>query len=293
MLDRRSFLRLCAAAGVAGPSIFAADRKKDQVVLGCFNRPWARWGFVPSLKGVKDAGYNTVGLLTRDKAEPFIGVEATPEYLDKLSQQIADQGLKANMGSLRTRHDIAVEESVRELRAQIDNAARLRLSHILSFGVDKPSQYEHYYKVMRDGARYAADKNVKLVLKPHGGGSGASEEILRCVEKVDHPNFHIWYDAGNIIHYTGKDPVAELEPIVRLVTGFCAKDCAAQRGDVMIQFGAGKVDFDKVFERLAKENFSGPVMVEGCAGKTLEEVTANARSNRLFLEKSLRAARLI
>ena len=50
----------------------------------------------------------------------------------------------------------------------------------------------------------------------------------------------IWYDAGNIIYYTGKNPVEELKPIAQHVTGFCAKDCGALQGDVMIQFGTGK-----------------------------------------------------
>ena len=63
------------------------------------------------------------------------------------------------------------------------------------------------------------------------------------MKAVKHPNFKIWYDAGNIIYYTGKDPVEELKPIAQHVTGFCAKDCAALKSDVMIQFGTGKVDF--------------------------------------------------
>ena len=73
-------------------------------------------------------------------------------------------------------------------------------------GMDRPDQYEHYFKVMADAAAYAKERKIKLVMKPHGGSSGASEEILRCIEKVNHPNFKIWYDAGNIIYYTGKDP---------------------------------------------------------------------------------------
>ena len=64
---------------------------------------------------------------------------------------------------------------------------------------------------------------MHIVLKPHGGGSGASEEILRCLEKVAHANFKIWYDAGNIIYYTGKDPLAELEPIANTSLAFARR----------------------------------------------------------------------
>src|SRR6185369_4064073 len=111
-------------------------------------------------------------------------------------------------------------------------------------------EYEHFYHVMRDAAAYAAERRVKLVMKPHGGGSGASAEIVAAMKAVSHPNFKIWYDAGNIIYYTGKDPIAELRPIAPHVTGFCAKDCAAVESDVMIQFGTGRVDFAGVFKVL-------------------------------------------
>jgi sugar phosphate isomerase/epimerase len=139
---------------------------------------------------------------------------------------------------------------------------------------------------MQDAAPYAQERGLKLVLKPHGGASGASEEILRCMDKVKHPNFKIWFDAGNIIYYTGKDPVEQLRPIANQVTGFCAKDCGKEKGDVFIQFGTGKVDFSAVFTVLKNAGFNGPVMVECCAlGDTPEIVTANAAKNREFLEK--------
>jgi len=123
------------------------------------------------------------------------------------------------------------------------------------------------------------------VLKPHGGGSGSSEEILRCLKQVNRPNFKIWYDAGNIIYYTGKDPIEELKPIAQHVTGFCAKDCSGKKGDVMIEFGTGKVDFHGVYSELKKAGFNGPSVVECAGGKTLPEVTASARANRHFLER--------
>ena len=127
----------------------------------------------------------------------------------------------------------------------------------MSFGADNPEQFAHYFKVMSDAAAYAEDKDIKLVMKPHGGISGASDEILHVIKDVNHRNFSIWYDAGNIIHYTGKDPVAEIDPIARHITGFCAKDCGEVKGDVMIQFGEGKVDFTGVFKRLKATGSTG------------------------------------
>jgi sugar phosphate isomerase/epimerase len=283
-MNRRQFIRVTAASTLC-LSAFGATPKWE---IGCFNRAWTKWGFDESLDGVKEAGYKVIGLLTRSKTEPFIGADATPEYLDRIKKKIAARGLKANMGAIRVKLDGELAEGKRDLRQQIDNAKTLGLEWLLSFGVDKPQDYERYYGLMADASAYAKERGIKVTLKPHGGSSGAAEEILRSIEKINHPNFSIWYDAGNIIHYTGKDPVAELEPIAKHITGFCAKDCATQKGDVMIQLGTGKVDFKAVFAKLKAAGFNGPIMLEGSLpGATPTEATANARANREFLEKTI------
>ena len=82
------------------------------------------------------------------------------------------------MGALRTRHAIPLEESKKETRTQIDNAHGLGLTYLLTFGVERPEEYEHYYRVMSDAAAYAQERKIKLVMKPHGGSSGAAGEIV-------------------------------------------------------------------------------------------------------------------
>lgn len=288
-MNRRQFIQQSILASTAATFLGSTGLSKGvNWEIGCFNRPWTKWSLDQTVKAIKAAGYKTMGLLTRTKDDPFIAAEATPEYLQALKGRIAAAGLTANMASLRTRHDIALEDSIRDARKQIDNARFLSLKHLLSMGVDKPDQFEHYLKVMRDSAAYAQDKGIRLAMKPHGGISGASDEILRVIKQINHPNFSIWYDAGNIIYYTGKDPIAELEPIVKHVTGFCAKDCGEPKGEVMIQFGTGKVDFAAVFKKLKSAGFNGPVMVECCRiGQTPEETASNAAANREFLERVL------
>lgn len=289
-MHRREFIYQTIFASTAMTVLNSAEAEARGVnwQIGCFNRPWTRWPFDQTLKEIKASGYKTTGLLSRTREEPFIGADATPEYLESLKKRIAASGLAANMGTLKSRHNIPFEDSIREVRKQIDNAHFLSLKYVMSFGADKPDEFAHYFKVMKDAAAYAQDKEIRLVMKPHGGISGSSDEILRVIKEVDHRNFSIWYDAGNIIHYTGKDPVTEIDPIAPHITGFCAKDCGEIKGDVMIQFGAGKVDFPAVFKRLKATGFNGPVMVECCkVGQTPEETTANARANLEFLEKIL------
>ena len=305
-MNRRAFLQTTVAAATAvtaSPLLRTASAasggKGVTWPIGCFNRAWTKWPYDVALDGIKAAGYQLTGLLTRHplyengapvpkQFEAFAGAEATPEYLEALRKRIAARGLADNMCALRNSFSGQAADVIKEVRAQIDHAKVLSLEFVLTFGVAKPDEYENFFQSMADGAAYAQERGVKLVMKPHGGSSGSSEEILAALKKVNHPNFKIWYDAGNIIYYTGKDPVADLDPIAEHVTGFCAKDCLDKGKDVMIQFGTGKVDFVGVFKKLKAAGFNGPIMVEGiAAGATPEETNENARKNREFLERTL------
>jgi sugar phosphate isomerase/epimerase len=270
------------------PSLTAGASEKPVWPIGCFNRAWTNWSYDEALDGIAGAGYRLTGLLSSHRGEVFTAATATPEYLDGLRKRIAQRGLAVNVTALHFRPDAALEDNLRDLRKQIENAARLELKFMLTFGVDKSQQFENFYKLMADAAAQGEKRGLQIVMKPHGGASGASEEILRCLNQVGHSNFKIWYDAGNIIYYTGKNPVAELEPVARHVSGFCAKDCPGPKGEVMSQFGTGKVDFKAVFTKLKSAGFNGPILVEGVkVGATPDETTANARANREFLEKTL------
>ncbi|MSR60415.1 MAG: sugar phosphate isomerase/epimerase [Planctomycetaceae bacterium] len=265
----------------------AAD-PTTQWPIGCFNRPWGRWSYDESLDGMKSAGFRLTGFVGDHKGELFLKPEATAEYLENLKERIESRGLTAIVAWFHTVHDVPLREAIKGSRQQIDNAQHVGLKYLLSGGVGAQAQYENYYKVMADAAAYAQDRSIQIVVKPHGGNVATADDLLKCLAEVNHPNFRIWYDAGNIIHYTGKDPVIEAERLAAKTTGFCAKDCAAEKGDVMLQFGDGKVDFAAVFSKLKQGKFKGPVMVECCGGKTLAEVTAAARANREYLERVFR-----
>ena len=266
-----------------GPS--QRSRKSNDWTIGCFNRPWGRWTYDEALRGIQSAGFRVTGLLGDHANEQFILPEAGREYLHALKQRIESSGLSINLAFLRTNYQKPFKEVIRTTRTQIDNATKLGVRFLLATGADRPDAVEHSYRVLADSAEYAADRKIQIVLKPHGGSLATANDMLRCIKHVDHPNLRIWYDAGNIIHYTGADPVADVEQVASYVTGFCAKDCATKKGDVMIQFGKGNVDFHGVFRKLKQAKFQGPVMIECCAGRSWDEVTDSARNNRLFLEQ--------
>ena len=236
-MNRREFILTSAMATTASmlplPAFSAAEKVPTVFIIGPsaasiahgLRRRIRIGGLDVAFDGIKAAGYKIVGLLRGDARDHLTNSAATPEYLTQLKKRIADRGLKVNMSALRTKNELSVEDQIKDMRKQIENARFLGAEFGLTFGVDSPKFFDNYYKVMHDASAFAQEKGLKVVLKPHGGASGAAEEIVRCMKEVNHPNFKIWFDAGNIIFYTGKDPATEqLKPIVEHVTGFCAKD---------------------------------------------------------------------
>jgi sugar phosphate isomerase/epimerase len=239
------------------------------------------------LDGIRSAGYRTIGLQTTTPADKWVSA-TSKDYLAALKDKVAARGLTAIEGRLTTKDGAALDAATADIRQQIDNAKFLGLSCLINTGTAKPAAYEGWYQQMNYAAKYGADAGVQIVTKPHGGVIADAADLLKCLEKVNHKNLGIWYDSGNMIFYTGKDPLQEMEPLLPHITAFTAKDCAGKGAEVMTQFGTGKVDFVATFKRLKKAGFKGPIMVESCAvGATAAETTKNAEANRKFLEAAL------
>lgn len=289
---RRAFLKTAAVAltaiATSRPSLAAGSASGGPWEICCLNRPWVKWSLDEMLDGVKAAGYRTVGLQTVSKAIPFIGPGATREHLDELKQKIPARGLKATMGRLTTQEAKPFADATAEIRLQIDRAQELGLRVLINTGTTKPEHYGPWYRLMAFAAACGADRGIQIVTKPHGGVNASAAELLVCLEKINHANFGLWYDAGNVLYYTGKDSLAELEPIAAHVSAFVAKDCVGRNGEIMIQFGTGQVDFAGLFRRLKRAGFKGPVWVETCAiAATAAGTTRNAQQNREFLARLL------
>jgi sugar phosphate isomerase/epimerase len=274
------------------------------------------------LDAIKAAGYTSVDMLSiappvARGAAPAGGTPTpppqrgpaavSPEMVSALKEKLVARGMVSTVCSLSIRTDVALADAVTAARQQITNAHALGQKFALYLGLEKESLYIHATKVLADAAAFGKERGVQVAIKQHHGLNNTGGELVGWVRQVNHPNFGIFHDAGNVIYYTAKDPVAQLEIVGPYVIGVVAKDCLGPhfqereagapsfgssvpdpRGDeVMIQFGTGKVDFAGMFKKLKTYGFNGPIFVEGTAvGETVQETIANARANREFLEKA-------
>jgi sugar phosphate isomerase/epimerase len=298
--------------------------------IGCHTRPFTSFRASQTanpdyvLDAVKAAGFEYADMIAAgggggrgaasaanagsgNAAPPGRGQPATPEAVAELKQKLAARGLKSNIANLPTAaKGTPFADAAANARAIVGNAHTLGQKYALNLGIEDEERWVEWCKVLADAAAFGQERGVRVVVKHHHGLNNTSMDLLGWIKQVNHPNFGVFFDPGNVVYYTGRDPVKELEIIGPHVQGVVAKDCTAPHfmeravGDppfgaavtgpgnpeVMIQFGTGKVDFAAFFKKLKSVGFSGPVMIEGTeVGKTLEQTVANARANREFLEK--------
>jgi sugar phosphate isomerase/epimerase len=317
---RREFMTTASALAVAA-WIPATGRPQQRTggggksVIGCHTRPFTTFRASQAdnpdyvLDAVKGAGFQYADMISAGAGGGRNGAPPTAEAIAALKQKLAARGLKTNIANFPTApKGVSLGDAIKSVHTLIDNAHALGQKYALNLGIEEEERWVEWCKVLSDAAAFGAERGVKVVVKHHHGLNNTSMDLLAWIKQVNHPNFGVFFDPGNVVYYTGKDPVKQLEIIGPHVTGVVAKDCSAPHfleravGDppfgskmagagnpeVMIQLGSGKVDFPAFFQKLKSFGFNGPVMLEGTeVGATLDQTIANARANREFLEKLL------
>lgn len=294
-LSRRGFLAGAAAGAVTLPALSQAAatqpasgkpaRKPWQI--GCYTRPWGAHEYTVALDAVAEAGFKYVGLMTT-KGGLVLSAATTPEQAARIGEEIRKRKLEvlSTYGG-----EIPVQESLEAgiagMRRLIDNCAAVGCRSLLMGGIGDQKYYDAYYKAIGECCGYAAEKKLAVTVKPHGGLNSTGPQCRKCIEQVNHPNFTLWYDPGNIYYYSdGKlDPVDDAPAVDGIVTGMCVKDYEHPK-KVDVTPGTGRVNFKAVLSRLAKGGFTGgPLVIECLASRdTLAGTLAEAKKAKAFLE---------
>ncbi len=292
MLTRRQFLGAGSALSALGAvAASAAGSEPPKWTIGCFTRPWADVELPAALDAIADAGYRHVGLMsTKLPRRLVLTAEVSEEEAGRIAAEIRERRLSVVSvygGDIPA--GVSRKAAADALHRLIDLCAICGSRNLLMGGVGRRELYDAYYGAIADCCDHAQAKGVELSLKPHGGLNATGPECRAAVEKVNHPNFRIWYDPGNIFYYSeGRlDPVADAPSVAGLVTGMCVKDYdPAAPSRVLVTPGDGRVDFRAVLDRLIAGGFrGGPLVVECLRPVEGAARVAEARRAREFLER--------
>jgi sugar phosphate isomerase/epimerase len=293
-----------AGAIVAADAVALADVEEtspagaERWQVGCYTRPWAEHDWRVALDAIAEAGFKHAGLMsTKSQTGRVISLETSTDEARQIGEEAAKRGLKIPSvygGGFPVQNSL--EDGIGGLRKLIDNCAAAKARSLMIGGTGDKDLYGRYYKAVAEVCDYAAEKQVGIVLKPHGGLNATGPQCRKAIELVAHKSFTLWYDPGNIYYYSeGElDPVEDAPSVAGIVTGMCVKDFMMSRKDgklvrdVMINPGEGRVDFPAVLDRLRKGGFTrGPLVIETLARGDLPALLAAARKARVFVEHLL------
>jgi sugar phosphate isomerase/epimerase len=293
-MSRRELLGTAMKAGVAGVaatqlsrSAGAAEGEAKPYRIGLYTRPWDQYDYRVALDAIAEAGFTDAGLMTtKSDTRLVISAKTTPEEAQAVDAECKQRKLHVPSvygGGIPVKESL--EAGIAGLRKLIDNCAIVKADNLLMGGVGE-DLHEPYYKAIAECCDYAAEKNVGISVKPHGGSNANAAQCRKIVESVNHDNFRIWFDPGNTFYYSdgALDPVDDAATVDGLVVGMCIKDFLPPK-NVMVTPGDGQVDFPKVLARLQQGGFKSGALVIECLSKGDEaHLIGEAKKARAFVE---------
>ena len=301
--NRRQFLKSTTtliAAGTTATAFFSCGKSEKAVneklqnwKIGFYTRPWSSYDYKTALDAIAETGCKYVGLMTTNsKNKLVISKETTEEEALKVKEEVKKRGLAVASvwgGNFDVKNSL--QSGIQDLRKIIDNCFACGSENLLIGGTGDEVLFENYYKAVAECCDYAQEKGVELALKPHGGLNSTGPQCRQIIEKVNHGNFRLWYDPGNIFYYSkGElDPVQDVKTVADIVAGMCVKDYLHPQ-IVAVTPGTGLVDFNQVFSILKENGFSkGSLIVEVLKPGDLKELQTEAIKTKNFISQVLTA----
>ena len=296
--SRRKFLETAIKAttiGIIAPHLdvsnAAPSPSQSRWRIGCYTRPWDKYDYRMALDAIAEAGFKYVGLMTtQSDSKLVISAKTTPEEVLQVRDEVKKRKLEVLSvwaGNFNVKD--SMEQGLDDLKRMIENSSLCGSKSLLIGGIGDDALVERYYQVVAKCCDFAKEKGIELALKPHGGTNATGPQCRKIIEQVNHPNFRLWYDPGNIFYYSNGelDPVQDSVTVSGIVTGMCVKDYLHPK-NVAVTPATGQVDFKQVFSNLAKGGFSsGPLVIEVLTPGSETELVAHAVQAREFLQRIL------
>ncbi len=295
---RRSFLELSALsmASLAWHHTRgqeeAEKKKPTQFQIACMTLPYNKFPLARALEGIAKAGYRFVAWGTthieagNSKGQPVMPEDAPPEQAAELAKRCRDLGLEPLLmfSGIYPEHAKAIEV----FKNRIAQAAAAKLPQVLTFGHTNGPNRKVWVERFKQLGPIARDAGVLLVVKQHGETGEVTGEIVR---EVDDANVRVNYDAGNVMDYTqGKvNPLDDIQTCSELIHSFCMKDHRMFPESQDCAPGFGEIDHYRLLSQVAWKGHAIPLCCENISvprvkATTVEEIDANARRTREFLE---------
>ena len=294
-MRRREFLAAAVAAPALAPVPAASAPTRFQ--MACMTLPYSAFPAERAFEGIRQTGYRYVawGVNHRDaggKPRPLLALDAPASEAARLAARCRALDLEPVM--MFATVNLEAKDALDAHLRRIEQAAAARIPFLLTFGKTQPGEYESVIRNLKAMAPRAQAAGVTVVIKQHGGNSATGAACARILSEVGEPSIRICYDAGNVLDYENKDPIADIQTCWRDIRAFAIKDHRNTPKDEDCGPGFGEIDHYKLLMPVMKTGLTMPLACENifeplvARPTTPEGVDALARRAREYIESVLR-----
>jgi L-ribulose-5-phosphate 3-epimerase len=226
---------------------------------------FAPFSLEQALEGLAAVGYRACEIgAVKGWFEHIDPDTATDNEIAAASLKLADLGLKPV--SLSGHTQLQTSEGKERFRRAIDIAAALGMQVVNTFTGDAETEAERdaWFANVTDLVDYAAAKGLKVGMETDSNMLPTAAIGIGILDRIDRPQtLGFNYDPGNVVYYTGADPIADIQIALPRMVHFHFKDKIGGKG--VFNFpppGTGELDLREMLRLCAEADYSGPISAE-------------------------------
>jgi sugar phosphate isomerase/epimerase len=218
-----------------------------------------------ALEGLAAAGYRAVEIGAVKGWFEHIDPDAVSDKeIDRIGRKLADLGLTPV--SLSGHSALQTDDGAARFGRAIDIAAALGMRIVNTYTGDATTEAEidAYFANVADLCDRAAKAGLKIGMETDSNMLPTAEAGLAILDRIGRPDvLGFNYDPGNVVYYTGADPIEDIKIALPRMVHFHFKDKVGGKG--VFNFpppGEGELDMPKLLQLCADAGYNGPISAE-------------------------------
>ena len=236
----------------------------DRVVLGS-TIVFAPYTIDQALEGLAEAGYHACEIgAVKGWFEHIDPDTVTDAEIARIKRKLADLGLKPV--SLSGHTQLQTPEGAARFARAIDIAAELEMEIVNTFTGDATTEEERdaYFVNVAELCDRAKARGLKIGMETDSNMLPTAEIGVAILDRINRPDvLGFNYDPGNVIYYTGANPLTDISFALPRLVHFHLKDKVGGQG--VFNFpptGDGDIDIMGLIAILDEAGYTGPVSAE-------------------------------
>src|SRR5215216_1086848 len=236
----------------------------ERAVLGS-TIVFAPYSIDQALESLAEAGYHACEIgAVKGWFEHIDPDTVSDREIDRIASKLADLGLRPV--SLSGHAQLQTDEGAARFARAIDIAAALGMEVINTYTGDASTDEEReaYFTNVATLCDRAARHGLKIGMETDSNMLPTAEIGVAILDRIDRPGvLGFNYDPGNVVYYTGADPVEDIDYALPQLVHFHFKDKIG--GEGVFNFpppGDGELDMAVLLVKVKDAGYEGPISAE-------------------------------